>query len=123
MFSKGQGAALSVRGSFGEEAQSDDSASRGEADRTAAAPWCCSSKLPLGKAPRVDKGSAVCCRGVTLVAPAVAAPGRTTAVLVSLRGAAAPVNVSLRLVSDRVEEATQLLASAQHTVRDNGYDP
>jgi hypothetical protein len=53
------------------------------------------------------------------VTPEVAAPGRTTAVLVSLHGtdASQATNVTLRLVSDRVEEVTQLLAEVSQEIR------
>lgn len=51
--------------------------------------------------------------------PEVAAPGRTTAVLVTLHGtyASQATNVTLRLVSDRVEEVTQLLAEVSQEIR------
>lgn len=51
--------------------------------------------------------------------PEVAAPGRTTAVLVTLHGpdATQATNVTLRLVSDRVEEVTQLLAEVSQEIR------
>jgi hypothetical protein len=53
------------------------------------------------------------------VAPEVAAPGRTTAVLVTVHGADASqtTNVTLRLVSDRVEEATQILMEVSKEIR------
>jgi hypothetical protein len=53
------------------------------------------------------------------VTPEVAAPGRTTAVLVTLHGADASqvTNVTLRLISDRVEEMTQILAEVSQEIR------
>jgi hypothetical protein len=53
------------------------------------------------------------------VTPELAAPGRTTAVLVTLHGpdASQATNVTLRLVSDRVEEVTQLLAEVSQEIR------
>jgi hypothetical protein len=59
------------------------------------------------------------------VTPEVAAPGRTTAVLVTLHGpdASQATNVTLRLVSDRVEEMTQLLAEVSQEIRgENIFD-
>jgi hypothetical protein len=54
-----------------------------------------------------------------VVTPEVAAPGRTTAVLVTLHGtdASQATNVTLRLVSDRVEEVTQILAEVSQEIR------
>jgi len=61
----------------------------------------------------------LCFRGFSVVTPEVAAPGRTTAVLVTLHGpdATQATNVTLRLVSDRVEEVTQLLAEVSQEIR------
>jgi hypothetical protein len=58
-------------------------------------------------------------RGFSVVTPELAAPGRTTAVLVTLHGpdASQAANVTLRLVSDRVEEVTQLLAEVSQEIR------
>lgn len=58
-------------------------------------------------------------RGLSVVTPELAAPGRTTAVLVTLHGpdATQATNVTLRLVSDRVEEVTQLLAEVSREIR------
>jgi hypothetical protein len=59
------------------------------------------------------------------VTPGVAAPGRTTAVLVTLHGtdSSQATNVTLRLVSDRVEEMTQLLAEVNQEIRgENIFD-
>jgi hypothetical protein len=60
-----------------------------------------------------------CYRGFSVVTPQLAAPGRTTAVLVTLHGpdASRATNVTLRLVSDRVEEVTQLLAEVSQEIR------
>lgn len=56
--------------------------------------------------------------------PEVAAPGRTTAVFVTLHGteASQATNVTLRLVSDRVEEVTQLLAEVSQEIRGKTFD-
>ncbi|XP_069675584.1 C3 and PZP-like alpha-2-macroglobulin domain-containing protein 8 isoform X2 [Periplaneta americana] len=66
-----------------------------------------------------------CTQGFSIVTPEVAAPGRTTAVLVTLHDteASQPVNVTLRLVSDRVEEVTQLLAEVNQEIRGHGIVP
>ncbi|KAJ9599486.1 hypothetical protein L9F63_010018, partial [Diploptera punctata] len=57
--------------------------------------------------------------GFSVVTPEVAAPGRVTAVLVTLHGSESlqPVNVTLRLVSDRVEEVTQLLSEVSQEIK------
>ena len=54
-----------------------------------------------------------------MVTPQVAAPGRVTAVLVTLHGpeSSQPVNVTLRLVSDRVEEVTQLISEVSQEIK------
>lgn len=66
-----------------------------------------------------------CTQGFSVVTPEVAAPGRTTAVLVTLHGpeASQATNVTLRLVSDRVEELTQLLAEVSQEIRGHGIVP
>jgi hypothetical protein len=60
-----------------------------------------------------------CSRGFSVVTPKVAAPGRTTAVLVTLHGgdSSQTTNVTLRLVLDRVEEVTQNLAEVSQEIR------
>nr|CAD7196835.1 unnamed protein product [Timema douglasi] len=56
--------------------------------------------------------------GISVVAPELAVPGKTTAVLVTLHGPqrAHPLNVTLRLVSDRAEEMTQLLLETSQEI-------
>ncbi|XP_066993511.2 C3 and PZP-like alpha-2-macroglobulin domain-containing protein 8 [Anabrus simplex] len=64
-------------------------------------------------------------RGFSVVAPELAVPGKTTAVLITLHGASRrqPLNVTLRLVSDRVEEVTQVLAQTTREIRGHGIIP
>lgn len=58
--------------------------------------------------------------------PEVAVSGQTTAALVTLTGAATsfgPANVTIRLVSDRIEEMTQLYAKVTHEIRGKSLLP
>lgn len=64
-----------------------------------------------------------CClclsRGFSVVAPELAVPGKTTAVLVTLHGPTSvlPVNVTLRLLGDGAEELNQQLVETTQEIR------
>ncbi|GLV31990.1 hypothetical protein CBL_07750 [Carabus blaptoides fortunei] len=55
--------------------------------------------------------------GFSVVAPELAVPGKTTAVLVTLHGPLIPVNVTLRLLGDGAEELNQQLVETTQEIR------
>lgn len=56
------------------------------------------------------------------MAPELAIPGKTTAVLVTLQGPRRPVNVTLRLVGDAAEELNQVLLQSVQEITGIFYD-
>lgn len=60
--------------------------------------------------------------GFSVVAPELAIPGKTTAVLVTLQGPRRPVNVTLRLVGDAAEELNQVLLQSVQEITGIFYD-
>lgn len=51
-----------------------------------------------------------------MVAPELAVPGKTTAVLVTLHGPTRPVNITLRLMGDGAEELNQQLVETTQEI-------
>lgn len=61
----------------------------------------------------------LCSRGFSVVAPELAVPGKTTAVLITLHGPASsePLNVTLRLIPDQGLEAGQVPVETAQEIR------